>query len=190
MFKIGVLASTNGTDLGAIIEEMKAGKMPGIELVRVLSNVEDAGALQKALDFGVEALFVDPAGLSKSQYDERLVEAMGDVDLVCLIGYMRILTPIFLNKYRVVNVHPALLPKYGGKGMYGMLVHEAVLEAGESESGMSIHEVDEGVDTGRILMQKKVAIEEGETPESLKVKVQKLEMEAYPELIRRLANEV
>ena len=177
-FKIAVLASTNGTDLGAIIEEMKAGLMEGIELSRVVSNVEDCGALQKARDFGVEAIFVGPDG--------DLIEAVGDVDLVCLIGYMRILKPDFVKAYegRIINVHPALLPKFGGPGFYGANVHESVLAAGEMETGMTIHYVTEDVDGGPILLQKTVAIEIGDTPDTLKDKVQALEKKWYPEAIR------
>lgn len=191
MFKVGVLASTNGTDLQAIIDEMKAGNMPGIELVRVVSNVKDCGALEKARGFGAEAIFVDPVGKSREEYDEALVAAMGDVDLVCLIGYMRILTSVFIRAFagRIINVHPALLPKYGGKGWYGMKVHEGVLASGDAESGMTIHYVDESVDGGPILLQKTVPIEEGETPESLKDKVQALEKQWYPEAVRLIAKE-
>ena len=181
MFRIAVLASTNGTDLGAIIDEMKAGKMPGIELVRVISNKENSGALDKARNFGVEAKFVED--------DADLIEAVGDVDLVCLVGYMKILKPDFVRAFdgRIINVHPALLPKYGGKGWYGMKVHEQVLADGEKETGMTIHFVDEGVDSGEILLQKSVVVNQGDTAEVLKAKVQELEKEGYPEAIRLLA---
>ena len=190
MFKIAVLASTNGTALGAVMDEMRAGTMPGIELARVVSNIEDCGALQKARDFGCEAIFVEKQeGWKRADYDAALIEAVGEVDLVCLIGYMRILTPRFIQAYenRIINVHPSLLPKYGGKGWYGMKVHEGVIANGEAESGMSIHMVTEEVDSGEIVLQKKVALEPGETPESLKDKIQALEKSAYPEAIRLLA---
>ena len=180
-FKIAVLASTNGTDLGAIIEEMKAGLMEGIELSRVVSNVEDCGALQKARDFGVEAIFVGPDG--------DLIEAVGDVDLVCLIGYMRILKPDFVKAYegRIINVHPALLPKFGGPGFYGANVHQSVLDAGETETGMTIHFVTEEVDGGPIFIQAKTSVEPGDTPDTLKDKVQALEKKWYPEAIRLIS---
>lgn len=188
MFKIGVLASTKGTDLQAIIDELKAGKMPGIELVIVASNKEKGYALERARSQGYEAIFVDPKDKTKEQYDLELARIFKEhqVDLICLIGYMRILTPVFVREFprKIINVHPALMPKFSGPGYYGSNVHEEVLKAGEKESGCTIHFVDEGVDTGNIIVQKKVAIEAGETAESLKQKVQALEKQWYPEVIR------
>ncbi len=189
MFKVGVLASTNGTDLQAIYDEMDSGKMPGIEVSRVVSNVSDCGAVLRSKTRGVPTIFVDPNGKTRLEYDQELVKVMGGVDLVCLIGYMRILTPVFIQAYRgrILNVHPALLPQYGGKGFYGMKVHEAVLANREKETGMTVHFVDEEVDSGPILLQKKVPVSADDTPESLKLKVQELEKKAYPEAIRLLA---
>ena len=188
--KLGVLASGNGTDLSAIYEEMDRGKMPGIEVALVLSNVADAPVLERARARNIRAEFVDPKGKSREDYDAELVRLMKEagVDLVCLIGYMKILTPVFVGAFprHIINVHPALLPKFGGNGWYGMKVHEGVLAAGEKESGMTIHYVDIGVDSGPMIMQEKVAIEHGETPESLRAKVLELEKKAYPEAIRRI----
>lgn len=191
-FKVGVLASTRGTDLQAIFDEMDAGLMPGIEISAVVSNVENCGALEKARAHKVKAIFVDPAGKSREEFDKKLIAALGDVDLVCLIGYMKILTPLFVKAFegKIINVHPALLPKYGGKGFYGENVHEAVLKNGEKMSGMTIHYVTEDVDGGPILLQKTVEIEPGETAESLKNKVQMLEKKYYPEAIRMVYNRV
>lgn len=188
MYRIAVLASTRGTDLQAIIDEMEAGLMPGIEILRVVSNVEDCGALEKARSHGIEDAFVDP---KDENFNKNLIDAVGDVDLVCLIGFMRILDDDFIKRYkgRIINVHPSLLPKYGGKGFYGDMVHVSALESGDSESGMSIHFVDEGVDTGPVFLQKKVAIEDNETVDSLKAKVQALEKKWYPEAIRILAKQ-
>jgi formyltetrahydrofolate-dependent phosphoribosylglycinamide formyltransferase len=111
------------------------------------------------------------------------------VDLVCLIGYMRILTPVFVRKFprRIINVHPALMPKFGGAGYYGSNVHEAVLKAGETETGCTFHFVDEGVDSGEIILQKKVEVIPSDTAETLKAKVQGLEKSWYPEVIRWFA---
>lgn len=188
-FRIGVLASTRGTDLQAIFDEMEAGLLPDVEVAVVASNVENCGALEKAKAHGVKAVFVDSTGKSKEEYDEELASVLGNVDLLCLIGYMKILTPGFVKKYegKIINVHPSLLPKYGGKGFYGQNVHEAVIANGDKESGMTIHFVTPEVDGGEILIQKKVAIEESETAESLKEKVQALEKKYYPEAIRLLS---
>lgn len=190
MFKLGVLASGNGTDLSAIYQEMDEGKMPGIEVALVISNKEDAPVLERARARGVKAVFVSPKGKSKEEYDAELVRLMKEagVDLVCLIGYMKILTPVFVSAFprQIINVHPALLPKYGGNGWYGMKVHEGVLANNEKESGMTIHYVDIGVDSGAMILQEKVAIESGETPESLKAKIQEVEKKAYPEAVRMI----
>jgi len=190
-FRIAVLASTNGTDLQAIIDEMQAGKMPGIELAVVISNKKTAYALERAASQGFQTVFVDPKGKTRIEFDEEVAKILkkNSVDLICLIGYMRILSPEFVRQFpqKIINVHPALMPKFSGPGFFGANVHEEVLKAGEKESGCTIHFVDEGVDTGKIIVQEKVTIEPNETPESLKEKVQTLEKKLYPEVIRWLA---
>lgn len=191
MFKIAVLASTRGTDLQAIIDEIKEGKMPGVELSIVISNKEDAYALERARTQGFEALFISPKGKAREEYDAELVEELKNrqVDLVVLVGYMRVLTPVFIREFphRIINVHPSLIPKYCGKDFYGQSVHEAVLQNKETETGMTIHYVDEGVDTGEIILQKTCPVYPNDTPESLKERVQELEKKWYPEVIRGLA---
>ncbi|OGJ43292.1 phosphoribosylglycinamide formyltransferase [Candidatus Peregrinibacteria bacterium RIFCSPLOWO2_02_FULL_48_14] len=193
IFKLGILASGNGTDLDAIYKEIDEGKMPGIEVVIVLSNVEGAPVLGKADARGLRAEFVNPKGKSKEDYDLELVSLMkeAEVDLVCLIGYMKVLTPVFVREFprHIINVHPALLPKYGGHGWYGMKVHEEVLKNHEKETGMTVHYVDYGVDSGAMILQEKVAVAPDDTPETLKVKVQALEKKAYPEAIRLICKE-
>ena len=191
-FKIGVLASTNGTDLQAIIDEMKADKMPGIELACVLSNKKSAYALQRASEQGYKAIFVDPANKTREEFDENLANLLDEhkVDLVVLIGYMRILSEGFVKRFtnRIINVHPALIPKFCGPSFFGASVHEEVLKAGETETGMTIHYVDEGCDTGEIILQKTCSVTPDDTPDTLKDKVQALEKKWYPEVIRQLAN--
>ncbi|HBB02489.1 MAG: phosphoribosylglycinamide formyltransferase, phosphoribosylglycinamide formyltransferase 1 [Candidatus Peregrinibacteria bacterium GW2011_GWF2_38_29] len=191
MFKFGVLASTKGTDLQAIIDEMKNGNMPGIELAVVVSNKADAYALERAKSQGFNTVFIDPKGLTREQYDEKLGEVLKEngVELVCLIGYMKILTPVFVKAFlgKIVNVHPALIPKFSGKNFFGANVHEAVLAAHETETGCTFHFVTEEVDGGPIILQKKVAVDSSDTPDSLKEKVQTLEKKYYPEIIRQFA---
>jgi len=190
-FKIGVLASTNGTDLQAIIDEMKAGKMPGIELACVLSNKESAYALERTREQGYEAIFVDPANKTREEFDAEMAEILEEhkVDLIVLIGYMRILSEPFVKRFenRIINVHPALIPKFCGPSFFGASVHEEVLKAGETETGMTIHYVDEGCDTGGIILQKTCPVTPDDTPDTLKDKVQALEKEWYPEVVRQLA---
>lgn len=190
-FKIGVLASTNGTDLQAIIDEMKAGKMPGIELAVVAGNNRGAYALKRASEQGYKAVFVDPSGKSREEFDAEIARVLEaeSVDLVVLVGYMRILSAPFVRKFKIINVHPALIPKFCGKNFFGQSVHEAVLKAGETQTGMTIHYVDEGVDTGKIIVQKKCPVEPSDTADTLKEKVQALEKKWYPEVIRMLARD-
>ncbi len=185
MFKIAVLASTNGTDLQAIIDEMKDGKMPGIELSVVLAN-RQCYAIERADSEGYKTQVVEE---KNPERDAKFIEILEkeNVDLVVLVGYMRILSPEFVRKFKTINVHPSLIPKFSGKDFFGQSVHKAVLAAGEKETGMTIHCVDEGVDTGKIILQKTVEVDEYDTPETLKVKVQALEKKYYPQVIRELS---
>lgn len=191
MFKIGVLASTNGTDLQAIIDEIETDKMPGIELSVVISNKETCRALRRSIEQGYHAVFLDPKDRTREEYDEEVARVLeeNEVDLVVLVGYMRILTKPVLEKFkgRIINVHPSLIPKYSGKDFFGSNVHKAVLANHESQTGMTIHYVDEGVDTGEIILQKTVDVAPDDTPETLKLKVQNLEKIWYPEVIRQIA---
>lgn len=193
MFKIGVLASTKGTDLQAIIDEIKAGQMEGIDLAVVISNKKDAYALERAKLQGYKAVFVDPKNLTREEFDEKVAEILEEnkVDLVVLVGYMRILSKEFVKRFKqkIINVHPALIPKFSGKNFFGANVHEAVLAAGEKETGMTIHYVDEEVDSGEIIVQKKCEVLPTDTAETLKERVQALEKKWYPEIIRQLAKE-
>ena len=155
--------------------------------------MEGAPVLKKAQARGLKTLFVDPSGKAKEDYDQELVDLMKEarIDLVCLIGYMKVLTPVFVSEFprHIINVHPALLPKYGGHGWYGMKVHEAVLANDEKETGMTVHYVDYGVDSGAMILQEKMAVLPEDTPESLKAKVQELEKKAYPEAIRLICKQ-
>ncbi len=192
MYKIAVLASTNGTDLQAIIDEMKAGKMPNIDLSLVVSNKKNCFALERAKQQGFPTMFIDPKQFeSPEAFDEKLTEILleNKIDLIVLVGYMRILTPSFVRKFRnkIINIHPSLLPKFSGPGFYGKNVHEAVLKAGERETGCTIHFVDEGVDTGKIILQKSLLVEPQDTSETLKERVQGLEKKWYPEIIRKFS---
>ena len=194
MLKIAVLASTKGTDLQAIIDELKAGKMPGIELAVVISNKKNAYALERARTQGYASIFLDPSNpknKTPQEFDTEIAATLTkhNVQLVVLVGYMRILTPEFVRKFprKIINVHPALMPKFSGAGFYGGNVHAEVLKAGDKETGCTFHYVDEGVDTGEIILQKRTPVEPTDTPETLKTKVQELEKKWYPEIIRKIA---
>ncbi len=187
-FRIAVLASTRGTDLQAIIDEMKAGRMKGVELVAVVSDKEGCYAMERAKEQGFETFFVNPDGKSQETFEQEMMTILDEkeVDLVVLVGFMRILSDEFVNHYpwKIINVHPSLLPKYGGKGYFGSKVYEAVLENGDTETGMTIHFVTSDCDAGPIIHQETVEVEPDDAPETLRGKIQKLEKKWYPEVIR------
>lgn len=197
-FNIVILASGNGTNLGAIIEAKREGRLANVRLLGVISN-KNLGALEKARNYGCPAIHLPSKGKTANEYDSELIGKIRELekssnaktDLVCLVGYMKILTKEFIKEFKgkIINVHPALLPKYGGKGMYGDKVHETVLRSGDMQSGMTIHYVNEDVDSGEILLQKKCAIAQNETAVSLKAKVQSLEKEGYVEVLEKLCDE-
>ena len=186
-FRIAVLASTRGTDLQAIIDEIKSGKLK-VELACVVSNIKNCYALERAHAQGFKTHFVDPKEKSRVEFDRELVKILEEenIDLVALAGYMRILTPYFVGKFhrRIINIHPSLIPKYCGKNFFGNNIHEAVLKAGDKETGMTIHFVEEGVDTGEIIVQKNCPVLPGDSAETLKERVQQLEKEWYPKVIQ------
>jgi len=182
---IGVLASTRGTDLQAVIDEIESGRLDA-KIVCVISDKEDAYALERAKKHGIEAIYFDKKNKTREQFDEEVIKELEkrNVDLVLLIGYMRYLSKNFVEKYRnrIMNIHPSLLPAFAG-GM-DKSVHRAILEHGCKVTGCTLHFVDEGADTGPIILQKAVDIDENETVDSLKEKVQKAEQEIILKGIR------
>jgi phosphoribosylglycinamide formyltransferase-1 len=184
--RLAVLGSTRGTDLQAIIDAIKSGLLKA-EIVCVISDKKDAYILERAKQHGIEALFINPKGLTREEYDKLImdeIEKHSPVDLILLIGYMRILSNQFVKKYkwRIINIHPSLLPAFAG-GM-DLNVHKAVLDYGVKVTGCTLHFVDEGVDTGPIILQKPVMVDDDDTPETLKAKVQKAEQEVLIEAIK------
>lgn len=185
--KIGVLVSGGGTNLQAIIDAQDAGEING-NISVVISNKKDAYALERAKKHHIETLFLDPERYpDRVEYTKTITEELKKrgVGLVCLAGFMCILGPYFVERFRgkAMNIHPALLPSFGGKGLYGHHVHEAVIKAGVKFSGCTVHFVDEGCDTGPIILQKVVPVLDNDIPESLAEKVLKQEHKAYPEAV-------
>ena len=178
MLRLGILASTKGTDMQAIIDAIKSRKL-NAEISVVISNKKDSFALERARKHKIRAVFIDTKGKEREKYDKEVAKELNknNVDLILLIGYMRILSQWFVEKYknRVMNIHPSLLPEFAGN--MDLDVHKEVLKAGKKITGCTLHFVDESVDLGPIIMQKKVAIEPNETAETLKEKVQKAEQE-------------
>ena len=169
--KVAVLVSGGGTNLQAIIDKVASGELPQVELVKVISSKEGAFALERAAKAGVTT------AVAKEQADvlKELTEC--GAELIVLAGYMKVLSEEIIKNYRnrIINIHPSLIPKYCGKGFYGIRVHNAVIAGGEKESGATVHYVDEGVDTGEIILQRTVPVEEGDTPEDLAARVLKVE---------------
>ncbi len=183
--KIAVLASTKATDLQRIIDEINAGNL-NAKIEVLISDKKDAYALTRAEQNNIEAIFLDPKGLTREEYDKKIMEILEakNVDLILLIGYMRILSKDFVRKYknRIMNIHPSLLPAFGG-GM-DKEVHKAVLERGCKITGCTLHFVDESVDGGPIIIQKSCEVDKNDTVDTLKAKVQKLEQDALVEGIK------
>ena len=189
MIKLGVLGSTNGTDLQTILDSIASGELIGKVSV-VLSNRKNAYILERAKNHNVPAFFLSHKEKSRKEFDAEMTAILKEhaVDLVLLIGFMRILSTKFCQEWRdrLLNVHPSLLPKYAG-GM-DTNVHEDVLKNGDSETGCTIHFVTDEVDGGPILIQKKCNIEPNETVDTLKTKVQQLEGTAFIEAIQLIQN--
>lgn len=190
MLRIGVLASGGGTDLQSILDACESGQIDG-RVVIVISNVADAGALKRASEFDAKAVFLDHRGKSRGAHEREISNELdaAKIDLIVLAGYLRMLGYDFVNKYKnkIINIHPALLPKYGGKGMHGMNVHRAVLESGDTESGCSVHFVTEDVDGGPVIARMKVPVKPQDTPESLQARVLKAEHLLLPMVIQWIA---
>ncbi|MBW2984753.1 phosphoribosylglycinamide formyltransferase [Candidatus Woesearchaeota archaeon] len=183
MLNVAVLGSTRGTDLQAIIDAIESGKLKDVKISVVISNKKDAYILERAKKHNLESVFVDPKGKSREEFDkevDKILEEKG-IGLILLIGYMKIMSSEFVQKWlnKVMNIHPSLLPAYAG-GM-DLNVHEEVLKRGCKVSGCSLIFIDEGADTGPIIIQKVCEIENDETADTLKAKVQKLEGEALIE---------
>jgi phosphoribosylglycinamide formyltransferase-1 len=180
--RIGVISSGRGENLRYIIEAARSKYLPA-EVAVVLADQKDAGALRIARDRGIDAHFLDPSGLSRAEYDDILIDHLdrAGVDLVVLTGYMRILSPEFVRHYknRTINIHPALLPAFRGLDAF-----QQALDYGVKVTGTTIHLVDEDVDHGPIIHQVPVKVEDGDTFESLKARVQEAEYRAYPEALK------
>jgi len=183
--KIVVFASGSGTNAENIIKFFQ--KQPNASVVAVFSNKRSAKVLKRAHDLNVKALHFDRDALYNS-YDVLHILEDINPDLIVLAGFMWIFPEDILKRFpnKIVNIHPALLPKYGGKGMYGMHVHEAIIQNKEKESGISIHYVNENYDEGEIIFQAKTDISEEDTPESLAEKIHKLEYKHFPEILQQL----
>lgn len=192
ILNVAVLGSGRGSNFQAILTAIQEGKIRGARIEVVISNVSDSGVLAIARANGLAAIHLDQRQFgTEEQFVNRLlaVLASNNVNFIVLAGFMKRLHPRVIQAYRsrIINIHPALLPKFGGHGMYGMNVHRAVLAAGERVSGATVHIVDEEYDHGPILMQEVVPVDADDTTESLAAKVLKIEHRIYPEVLRLFA---
>ena len=189
MVKLGILASTKGSDMQGIIEAIEAKKLDA-EIAVVISDKEDAYALERARKHNLKAVFLDPKGKDKEEYDKEIdgILTENKVELVLLIGYMKLISPWFVKKWKnkVMNIHPSLLPAYAG-GM-DLDEHKEVLKRGCKITGPSLIFIDEGTDTGPIILQKAVDVEDNDMAGTLKAKVQEAEVELLLEGIELFTN--
>ncbi len=188
--RIAVLVSGGGTNLQALIDAQKSGIIKSGEITLVISNKKDAYALTRAQNAGIDSLVVEKKG--NENFEEQIIEALENnkTDLIVLAGFMCILSERFTKKYenRILNVHPSLIPSFCGEGFYGLKVHEAALNYGVKVTGATVHFVNEIPDGGKIILQKAVNIEEGDTPEILQKRVmEQAEWKILPEAVEKIS---
>lgn len=193
MLKIGVLVSGGGTNLQAIIDRIEDGYIQNCKIVSVVSNKKDAYALERAKKYNIETAVISKKDYdSKELYDEALITHFKtkQVDLIVLAGFMVVLGQKFIQAYqnKIINIHPSLIPSFCGNGFYGLKVHEAALKRGVKVTGATVHIVDEGTDTGPILLQKAVNVNDDDTPDTLQKRVmEEAEWIIYPKAIKMIA---
>lgn len=194
MLKVAVLVSGGGTNLQAIIDAVKAGEITNAEISLVISNNKNAYALQRAKDAGIAAMCISPKDYAtREDFHAALTETLKDAgaDLVVLAGYLVAIPEMLVKEFpnKIINIHPSLIPSFCGVGYYGLKVHEAALARGVKVTGATVHFVDCGMDTGPIILQKAVEIQEGDTPEVLQRRVmEQAEWLILPKAIDMIAN--
>lgn len=194
MLKMAVLVSGGGTNLQAIIDNIENGGITNAQIAVVISNNKNAYALERAKNHNIEGICISPKDYdNRDEFHVALLEALEErnIDLVVLAGYLVVIPEIMIQKYRnrIINVHPSLIPAFCGTGYYGLKVHEGVLNRGVKVTGATVHFVDEGTDTGPIILQKPVMVEQGDTPEVLQRRVmEQAEWKILPRAIDLIAN--
>ena len=191
MKKLAVLVSGGGSNLQSIIDETKNGILKDIaEVVIVISNNPSAYGLTRAEKANIKAVALDYKNMDGKDYDAKMYNLIkeSEADLICLAGYLKKIPEKIVNEYksRILNIHPALLPKFGGKGMYGHFVHEAVVKAKEKKSGATVHFADENYDTGSIIIQKEVPVYETDSADDVAKRVLVVEHEIFPKAIKKV----
>ena len=194
MLNIVVLVSGGGTNLQAVIDGISNGSIENTRIAGVISNNKNAYALERARKHGIEAVCISPKDYeSREVFNEEFTDRVSQMqpDLIVLAGFLVVIPGQMIAKYRnqIINIHPSLIPSFCGKGYYGLKVHEAALKRGVKVTGATVHFVDEGTDTGPIILQKAVEVEQGDTPEMLQRRVmEQAEWKILPEAIHLIAN--
>lgn len=194
MLKLAVMVSGGGTNLQAILDAIDNGAITNAKVEVVISNNQNAYALERAKNHGIEALCISPRDYeSRDAFNEAFLEKLNSyqVDLVVLAGFLVVIPEKMIQQYRncIINIHPSLIPSFCGTGYYGLKVHEGVLSRGVKVTGATVHFVDEGTDTGPIILQKAVEVQQGDTPEILQRRVmEQAEWKIMPQAIDLIAN--
>ena len=195
MIKLAVLVSGGGTNLQAIIDAIDNKTITNAQISVVISNNANAYALERAKNHGIEALCISPKQYeTREKFNEAFLEKLNSfgVDLVVLAGFLVVIPPQMIAQYRnrIINIHPSLIPSFCGTGFYGLKVHEGVLSRGVKVTGATVHFVDEGTDTGSIILQKAVEVQQGDTPKELQQRVmEQAEWKILPRAIDLIAND-
>ena len=193
--RIAVLVSGGGTNLQAVIDAIKSGDITNTEIAVVISNNAGAYALTRARENGIEAVCVSPKNYANREtFNKEFLKTVNsyNVDLIVLAGFLVKIPEEMVHQYsnRIINIHPSLIPSFCGVGFYGLKVHEAALAKGVKVTGATVHFVDEGMDTGRIILQKAVEVKDGDTPEILQKRVmEQAEWKILPQAIDMIAND-
>lgn len=194
MLNVGVMVSGGGTNLQAILDAIENGTITNTVIRVVISNNRNAYALERARKAGIEAVCLSPKDFSdRAEFNQALLEKLDEyhLDLIVLAGYLVTIPEAVIQKYRnrIINIHPSLIPSFCGVGYYGLKVHEAALKRGVKLTGATVHYVDEGVDSGPIILQKAVEVLQGDTPETLQKRVmEQAEWKILPRAIDLIAN--
>jgi phosphoribosylglycinamide formyltransferase-1 len=189
LFKIAVLASGGGSNLQSIIDSIKNGYLKDVSIEYVITDKEDAFALNRAEAFNIKTMTFKRAQF-KENLSDKIYEVLKDkVDLIVLAGFLSIIKGKIVEEFkdRIINIHPSLIPSFCGRGMYGLKVHEAAIDYGVKVSGCTVHFIDEGTDTGAIILQKTVEVQSDDTSESLQKRILMKEHSALPEVIKLIS---
>lgn len=195
MLRVAVLVSGGGTNLQAIIDAVEAGNITNTEIVGVISNNKNAFALERAAKHGIPGICISPKDFeTREEFNQALLKKIDEmkVDLIVLAGFLVVIPEMMIKAYRnrIINIHPSLIPSFCGTGYYGLKVHEAALARGVKVVGATVHFVDEGTDTGPIILQKAVEVEDGDTPQVLQRRVmEQAEWKILPQAIDLIAND-